>query len=158
MRTFVKTPLRLMALCLTPLIGFGMHAQQSKPTAAATASVTSSQSQKDIEAYLRNLYALGPAVKVAVGPLKQSPVEGILETDIDVVIEGNKQTVKFYVSKDGRYLLRGELSDMTKDTLAENMAAIHMSDSPALGDPKSPVTIVEYSDFECPVCRSLHDA
>src|SRR5438045_1303080 len=46
---------------------------------------------------------------------------------------------------------------MTKDPLAENLAQIRMTDAPALGDPKAPVTIVEYSDFQCPVCRSLHD-
>src|SRR5215467_8788937 len=159
MRSLVKRLLKLTAILSASLLGAATPAQQPKPSSASgNSSLAASSTQKEIEAYLRNLYALGPAVKVTVGPLKPSPVEGVLETDIDVVIEGNKQTVKFYVSKDGRYLLRGELSDMTKDTLAENMAAIHMSDSPALGDPKSPVTIVEYSDFECPVCRSLHDA
>src|SRR5262249_26680222 len=77
--------------------------------------------------------------------------------DIIVTVGENKQNAKFYVSKDGRYLFRGELSDMTKDPLAENLALIRMSDAPTIGDPKAPVTIVEYSDFECPVCRSLHD-
>src|SRR5256884_6035229 len=46
---------------------------------------------------------------------------------------------------------------MTKDPLAENLAQIRTTDAPSLGDPKAPVTIVEYSDFQCPVCRSLHD-
>jgi len=32
-----------------------------------------------------------------------------------------------------------------------------MNDAPLLGDAKAAVTIVEYSDFECPVCRNLHD-
>jgi len=32
-----------------------------------------------------------------------------------------------------------------------------MKDAPSLGDPKAAVTLVEYSDFECPVCRNLHD-
>src|SRR5215467_14798315 len=134
------------------LPGFSAKAQQPAATATPT------QTQKNIEAYLRNLYAFGPDVKILVGSLKESVVEGILETSIDVTIGENKENAKFYVSKDGRFLIRGELSDMTKDPLAENLAQIRTADAPALGDPKAPVTIVEYSDFECPICRSLHDA
>ena len=93
-----------------------------------------------------------------MGPLKETSIEGLLETTIDLTIEANKQTVKFYVSKDGKFLFRGEMSDLTKDPLAENRAQIQMNDAPAMGDAKAPVTLVEYSDFECPVCRGLHDA
>jgi len=150
----VKTPLRLNFAIAMSLVGMAAQAQQP----ASSAPAASTQAQKNIEAYLRNLYAFGPDVKLLVGPLKESPVEGILETNVDVTIGGNKENAKFYVSKDGRFLFRGDLSDMTKDPLAENLAQIRMTDAPALGDPKAPVTIVEYSDFECPVCRNLHDA
>jgi protein-disulfide isomerase len=94
---------------------------------------------------------------MVVGPPKETPVPGLLETNIDLTIGGNKEAVKFYVSKDGKFLFRGELSDMTKDPLAESRAQIQMQDAPSQGDPKAAVTLVEYSDFECPVCRSLHD-
>ena len=150
----MKTLLRLNFAIAMSLVGMAAQAQQS----ASSATAPSMQAQKNIEAYLRNLYAFGPDVKLLVGPLKESPVEGILETSIDVTIGENKENAKFYVSKDGRFLFRGDLSDMTKDPLAQNLALIRMTDAPALGDPKAPVTIVEYSDFECPVCRSLHDA
>jgi len=147
-------PFGITAILAISLLGVSVRAQQ--PGGAATAAPT--QTQKNIEAYLRNLYAFGPDVKFIVGPLKESPVEGMLETNIDVTIGGNKENAKFYVSKDGKYLFRGDVSDMTKDPLAENLAQIRMTDAPTLGDPKAPVTIVEYSDFECPVCRNLHDA
>ena len=110
-----------------------------------------------MEAYLRNLYAFGPDVQVTVGPLKESSVPGLLATDISVKIEDNVQAVQFYVSKDGKYLLRGELSDLTKDPMAENRAKLQIKDAPVWGDPKATITMVEFSDFECPVCRSLHD-
>lgn len=149
MKTFVKLTAFLAGL----LVASAGHAQQQ----AGTATAASTQTQKNIEAYLRNLYAFGPDVKLAVGPLKESAVEGILEINIDVTIGENKENAKFYVSKDGRFLFRGELSDMNKDPLAENLAQIRMADAPAMGNPTAPVTIVEYSDFECPVCRNLHD-
>ena len=53
--------------------------------------------------------------------------------------------------------MRGEVSDLSKDPLAANRALIDVKDAPSVGDAKSAVTLVEFSDFECPVCRSLHD-
>src|SRR5208282_5925015 len=108
------------------------------PTAAAPSPL-----QKSIEAYLRNVYAFGPDVLLVVGAPKATAVEGLLETTINLTIGENKETVKFYVSKDGKFLFRGEMSDMTKDPLAETRSQIQMKDAPSLGDPKAPVTLVE---------------
>jgi protein-disulfide isomerase len=114
--------------------------------------------QKNIEAYLRHLYAFGADVKVSVAAPKETGVEGILEVSINVIIGESKEDAKFYVSKDGKFLFRGDLSDMTKDPLAEARSLMQLKDAPSVGDVKAPVTLVEYSDFECPVCKSLHDA
>jgi protein-disulfide isomerase len=157
MRSFVKTALKLSAILAISLLAQGVHAQQAKPTAGAAPPAASTPVQKSIEAYLRHLYAFGSDVAIAVGPLKETPIEGLMIVDIDVTIGENKEAAKFYVSKDGKFLFRGELSDMTKDPLAENRVNIQLNDAPSMGDPKAPVTLVEYSDFECPVCRNLHD-
>ncbi len=155
----MKTAQRVWLLLALSAMAAGGRAQQAQPAAApAASSAAQSPTQKNIEAYLRHLYAFGPEVLLVVGAPKPTPVEGLLESTIDLTINDNKETVKFFVSKDGKFLFRGELSDMTKDPLAENRAQIEMKDSPAMGDPKAAVTLVEYSDFECPVCRSLHDA
>jgi protein-disulfide isomerase len=131
----------------------------SAPAAKASSSGSASQSplQKTIEAYVRNLYAFGPDVEVTVSEPKDAGMAGLLETTVSVKVSGNNEDAKFYVSKDGKYLVRGEVSDLTKDPLAANRALMDLTNAPSMGDPKSAVTLVEFSDFECPVCRSLHD-
>lgn len=153
----MKTALSLSFIFFSGTLACGARAQQAKPATAPSAPAAPSPTQKNIEAYLRHLYAFGPDVLLVVGTPRESPVEGLLETTIDLTVGENKQTVKFYISRDGKYLFRGDLSDLTKDPLAESRAQIQMKDAPSLGDTKAAVTLVEYSDFECPVCRSLHD-
>jgi protein-disulfide isomerase len=137
-----------------------LHAQSAGSASAASrsgAGAAPTPLQKTVEAYLRHLYAFGPEVQLTVSAPKESEVPGLLETTVDLKEGENSQTAKFYVSKDGKYLVRGEISDLSKDPLAENRARIKMKDAPSLGDAKATVTLVEFSDFECPVCRSLHD-
>jgi protein-disulfide isomerase len=131
-------------------------------TAATTSTTTSGGAQttpiqKTVEAYLRNLYAFGPDVQVTVSAPKESPVSGLLQTDVAVKIGPDAENATFYVSRDGKYLVRGEVSDLSRDPLADNRAKIDLKNAPSLGDAKATVTLVEYSDFECPVCRGLHD-
>jgi protein-disulfide isomerase len=155
-RRLVNTSMKWLAVvalgCLVPII---VDAQQAPPSSVQKAAP--SEIQKSVEAYLRNLYAFGADTQVTVGPPKESGIPGLLETKIDVKIGDNNESVKFYVSKDGKYLVRGELSDMTKDPLAETRAKLQTKDAPSSGDPNGAVSMVEFSDFECPVCRSLHD-
>ncbi|HET8965512.1 MAG TPA: thioredoxin domain-containing protein [Candidatus Acidoferrum sp.] len=114
--------------------------------------------KKKVDAYLRNMFAFGPDVKLAVGNFKESGVADLLETTITVTIGENKEDARMWVSKDGKYLLRGEMVDMSKDGFAENRAKLDLKAAPVTGNPNATVTIVEFADFECPVCRQLHEA
>jgi protein-disulfide isomerase len=146
----VKNIIRPIAsLLLTILAVSFTHAQQP---------VTPSPLQKNIESYLRRSFALGPDIQITVAAPAEIGNSGLLETNIDVKTEQGTDKVKMYITKDGRYLLRGELSDLSKDPLAENISKLDLAKSPVLGDPKAAITIVEFADFECPVCRNLHDA
>jgi protein-disulfide isomerase len=154
----VKKSLSLTAILALGFVIPAARAQQPQVAAAAPSQAGQSPVQKSVEAYLRNLYAFGADTTVKIGAPKDIGVEGLLEVDVEVKIGENQQTGKVYVTKDGKYMFRGELSDLSKDPTAENRAQLDTKDSPSLGSANAPVTIVEFSDFECPVCRSLHDA
>jgi protein-disulfide isomerase len=141
------------------------QAQQTKPEPGAPAATGSSAAtagqaslQKTLEAYLRHLYAWGPDVKLTISAPVDTPIPGLLETTVSLKSGESTERAKLYVSKDGKYFFRGELADLTKDPLAEARGLIQLKDAPSMGDERAAVTIVEFSDFQCPVCRNLHDA
>jgi protein-disulfide isomerase len=127
--------------------------------AGSTAAQTAPQSelQKKIERYLRHVYAFGQDVKLVVPEPKDSEVAGLLVTTVELTSGDGHDTAKMYVSKDGKFLLRGDVVDMGKDPMAENLAKIDLKNVPSVGIPTASVTVVEFADFECPVCRQLHE-
>jgi len=152
MRTRVKNTLKLALLALSLLAPATAMAQQP------AAPIAPAQAQKTVEAFLRHYFALGPEVQVIVGAPSELGTSSLLEVPIEVKAPDGSDKLKMYLTKDGRYLLRGEVADLTTDPLAEIIAKIQTANAPVLGDPHAPITLVEFSDFECPVCRGLHDA
>ena len=141
--------------CLLLLVAPSGFTQQPPAPAPAAAPTPT---QKSVESFLRYYYALGPDVTIVVGTPAELGTSGILEVPVEVKTPEASNQVKMWLTKDGRYLIRGEISDITTDPLAETVAKIQTASTPVLGDPKAPITVVEFSDFECPVCRNLHDA
>ena len=151
MRTRVKTTLKLLVLASFILAATLTPAQQL-PAAGSQAQI-----QKSVEAFLRNYYALGSDITITVGTPRPIGGSGISELPIIVKSPEGSDEVKMYLTADGRYLLRGDINDITTDPLAENIAKFDLKNAPLFGDPNAPITIVEFADFECPVCRNLHE-
>jgi protein-disulfide isomerase len=116
------------------------------------------KSQKSIEDFLRNYYALGSEYTITVGTPKPIGTSGLSEVSVEVKSPDGGDTVKMYLTADGKYLVRGDVNDLSVDPLAENIAKFDLKGAPVYGDLKAPITIVEFGDFECPVCRNFHDA
>jgi protein-disulfide isomerase len=151
---------RNFLLLLAGLLFIAVHPAraQQQPGSGAPAASGDAEVRKKIEGFFRNLYAWGPEVKLTVGPLKETGMDGLEEVRIDLALGEQKDSTRVYVTKDGRFIFRGEINDLSKDPLAATRAKLAIEGAPSLGDPKATVTVVEFADFQCPVCKGLHDA
>jgi protein-disulfide isomerase len=149
MRIRVKITQKCLLLAALACAGSLVRAQQP---------AVSAPTRKSIEAFLRNYYALGAEYTITVGAPNPLGTSGLSEVPVEVKSPDGGDTVKMYLTADGKYLIRGEVNDLTTDPLAENIAKFDLQGAPVFGDPKAPITIVEFGDFECPVCRNFHDA
>ena len=132
--------------------------EKDKPataTAVDSSGTKPGSVESKVEQYLRNLYAWGPSFDVKVPPPKPSPIGDLLEVSVTVSTDGQSDTAIVYVSKDGNYLIRGELSDMSADPFADIKSKLHVGTSPSFGPEDAKVTLIEFADFECPSCRQL---
>jgi len=84
---------------------------------------------------------------------EDTKVTGIKKGTISI----GRQPIPILMSKDGKFLIAGELIDSTVNPLEETMKKISLKDVPVKGDKNARVTIVEYSDFQCPFCKRATD-
>lgn len=148
-----------VAVCIVILVFSGSKSRsQSQPPKVTPLRGTPSSAdiQKKIEEYIRFSFALGLSVKLTFSPLTESPVSGLFKVSVEVSTPDNpSDKATFYVSKDGRYLVRGDLEDMNSDPFAENRKLISLVGTPSKGPADAKVVLVEYADFECPSCKQL---
>ena len=156
-----KSPLCLLVILAVMRIQVSAQTSSgTKPPSTASSSKASPPAKGDsvearVEKYLRNLYAWGPEFELKVGPAKPSEMPELLEVPVTVSMGGQSDTAVVYVSKTGNFLLRGELTDMSKDPFADVRAKLKVGNSPSIGPENAKITMIEFADFECPACRQL---
>lgn len=132
-------------------------AVQAQTPAPAAPSPEQAQLLQNTEAFVRNLFAWGPDYAVKLGPLTQSPSPDFYQVPLTVTIHEQSDTGTVFVSKDGKTFLRGEMFSMGTNPYADNLKKLHLDGNPSIGPTSAKVTMVEFSDFECPHCRELYE-
>jgi protein-disulfide isomerase len=80
---------------------------------------------------------------------EESPIQGLKEGSVPL----GTQTLPLLMSNDSKYIIVGEIIDTSIDPLKETMSKISLEDVPVKGKETANVTVVEYSDFQCPFCQ-----
>ena len=131
--------------------------QLALATSAPAASQAAGQAVRDkIASYLRKRFSVTDSTSMTVGPLLPSIYAGFDKTTVTVENGKQKASQNFYISKDGQYLVQGDIYSLDVDPRKEVQSLIRTQNQPASGPAGAPVTIVEYADLECPVCAEMH--
>lgn len=133
------------------------HASRPAHAPAAAGASAASPLARRIEAYLRNLYALGPKFTVKIGEPQPTPIPGLRAVSVDISFQGQTNNLTMFVSDDGRYLVQGDMADMQADPFAKLRTQMDLSSAPSRGPANAKVVLVEYGDLQCPSCRRLSE-
>jgi protein-disulfide isomerase len=142
-----------LVVLVTLLAALPSFAQSPAP---ASPSPDEGKLLKTTEAYVRFLFAWGPDFDVKLGPLAPSISPEFYTVPLHVSFGGHSDSGVVYVSKDGKTFMRGDFFSMSSDVFADTRAKLHPDGNPSKGPADARVTIVEFSDFECPHCQQFY--
>lgn len=83
---------------------------------------------------------------------KSDHLPGIAE--VTVAVQGGQAGGRLYVTTDGQWVFTGEEVPFGADPFASTRAALAKGNGISKGPATSPVTVVEFSDLECPACKA----
>ncbi len=144
----------LWAVLLSMVMAVPALAQKGAKKTPAAPPPMLLPSKETVDSYMHHMLGYDPNVKWSIVSIAESEVPGMALVVMRVG-EGEGRLTQLYISADQKHAIMGEALPFGADPFADNREKLNReAHGPSIGEANAPVTIVEFSDLECPHCKA----
>jgi len=145
--------MRILLMCL---LAAGLMAQGGKKPAKKAVAVVAAPKLDvaKLEEFLRHLNLWTPEIAFEIKDRQPaSMLAGFEEITVKASLGERFSEQKYFVSADGKTIIRGEVLDVTANPFMHENALIRNAGQPSMGTVGAPVVLSVYTDYQCPYCK-----
>ena len=136
--------------------------KHAAPTHASTSSKSGASagglpSEDEINGFLHETFGYNPQLTWKIVDVKPAEAKGLTQVDVQISSPDGQGAQRFFVTEDGKHAVVGDIIPFGKHPFQTARLTLEKkANGPSRGPAGAPVTIVEFSDLQCPHCKEAN--